>query len=103
MNTLPLVEIAPKLIELDSTDSIWENLSGTDEIQYFWLGRQSYQPMWELQKQLHAKRVSGEISDVILLVEHEHVYTFGKNADTNNLLNSKPKTQKLCRLIEGVK
>ena len=101
MNTLPLVEIAPKLIELDSTDSIWENISGTDEIQYFWLGRQSYQPVWELQKQLHAKRVSGEISDVILLVEHEHVYTFGKNADTNNLLNSKPKNAEVVQIDRG--
>ena len=101
MNTLPLVEIAPKLIELDSTDSIWENISGTDEIQYFWLGRQSYQPVWELQKQLHAKRVSGEISDVVLLVEHEHVYTFGKNADTNNLLNSKPRNAEVVQIDRG--
>ncbi|MDP7027319.1 MAG: lipoyl(octanoyl) transferase LipB [Candidatus Marinimicrobia bacterium] len=101
MNTLPLVGIAPKLIELDSTDSIWENISGTDEIQYFWLGRQFYQPIWELQKQLHAKRVYGEISDVILLVEHEHVYTFGKNADTNNLLNSKPKNAEVVQIDRG--
>ncbi len=101
MNTLPLVEIAPELIKLDSTDSIWKNLSGTDEIQYFWLGRQSYQPMWELQKQLHAKRVSREISDVVLLVEHEHVYTFGKNADTNNLLNSKPRNAEVVQIDRG--
>ena len=101
MNTLPLVEIAPKLIELDSTDSIWENLSGTDEIQYFWLGRQSYQPVWELQKQLHAKRMNGEISDVVLLVEHEHVYTFGKNADTNNLLDSKPRNTEVVQIDRG--
>ena len=101
MNTLPLVEIAPKLIELDSTDFIWENLSGIDEIQYFWLGRQSYQPMWELQKQLHAKRVSREIPDVVLLVEHEHVYTFGKNADTNNLLNSNQRNAEVVQIERG--
>ena len=101
MNTLPLVEIAPELIKLDSTDSIWTNLSGTDEIQYFWLGRQSYQPVWELQKQLHAQRVPGEISDVVLLVEHEHVYTFGKNADTNNLLNSKPRNAEVVQIDRG--
>ena len=101
MNTLPLVEIAPELIKLDSTDSIWENLSGTNEIQYFWLGRQSYQPVWELQKQLHAKRVPGEISDVVLLVEHEHVYTFGKNADTNNLLDSKPRNTEVVQIDRG--
>ena len=101
MNTLPLVEIAPELIKLDSTDSIWENLSGTNEIQYFWLGRQSYQPVWELQKQLHAKRMNGEISDIVLLVEHEHVYTFGKNADTNYLLDSKPRNTEVVQIDRG--
>ena len=101
MNTLPLVEIAPELIILDSTDSIWENLSGTNEIQYFWLGRQSYQPVWELQKQNHSKRVFGEIPDVVLLVEHEHVYTFGKNADTNNLLDSKPRNTEVVQIDRG--
>ena len=101
MNPLPLVEIAPKLIKLDSTDSMWENLSGTDEIQFFWLGRQSYQPVWELQKQIHSKRVFGEIPDVVLLVEHEHVYTFGKNADTNNLLDSKPRNTEVVQIDRG--
>ena len=101
MDTLPLLETAPKLIELDSTDSIWENISGTDEIQYFWLGRQSYRPIWELQKQLHAKRVSGETSDVILLVEHEHVYTFGKNANLNFLLDSKPDDADVIQIDRG--
>jgi len=101
MNTFPFVEISPKLIELDSTDSIWENLSGTNEIQYFWLGRQSYYPVWELQKQIHSKRVSGEISDVVLLVEHEHVYTFGKNSDTNNLLDSKPRNTEVVQIDRG--
>ena len=101
INPLALVEIAPKLIKLDSTDSIWKNLSDTDEIQFFWLGRQSYQPVWELQKQLHAKRVAGQISDVVLLVEHEHVYTFGKNADTNNLLDSKPQNAEVVQIDRG--
>ena len=101
MNTLPLVEITPELIKLDSTDSIWKNLSSTNEIQYFWLGRQSYQPVWELQKQNHSKRVFGEIPDVVLLVEHEHVYTFGKNADTNNLLDSKPRNTEVVQIDRG--
>ena len=101
MDTLPLVETVPKFIELESIDSILGNLSGTDEIQYLWLGRQSYQPVWELQKELHAKRVSGKIPDVVLSVEHEHVYTFGKNADTNNLLNSKPQNAEVVQIDRG--
>jgi len=101
MDTLPLLETAQERIELNSIDSILENLSGTDEIQYYWLGRQSYQPVWKLQKQLHAKRVSMEIPDIVLLVEHEHVYTFGKNADMNNLLNSKPKNAEVVQIDRG--
>ena len=98
---IPSIDIAPKLITIDTLDSIWECLSNADEIQYFWLGRQSYQPVWELQKQLHAKRVAGEISDVVLFVEHEHVYTFGKNADTNNLLDSKPLNAEVVQIDRG--
>jgi lipoyl(octanoyl) transferase len=33
---------------------------------------------WELQRRLHARRVSGEIPDTCLLLEHEPVYTAGK-------------------------
>ena len=90
-----------KLINLDTPDSIWQHLSSDIEIQYFWLGLHPYQPIWELQKQLHAKRVAGEIPDVVLFVEHDHVYTFGKNADTNNLLDSKPQNAEVVQIDRG--
>jgi len=90
-----------KLINLDTPDSIWQHLSSDIEIQYFWLGLHPYQPIWELQKQLHVKRVVGEIPDVVLFVEHDHVYTFGKNADTNNLLDSKPRNAEVVQIDRG--
>jgi len=96
-----IIDIAPKLITLTEADSIWENLSVDNEIQYFWLGRQPYQPIWELQKQLHGKRVDGDIPDVVLFVEHNHVYTFGKNADTNNLLDTKPRNAEVVQIDRG--
>jgi lipoyl(octanoyl) transferase len=37
-----------------------------------------YHDGWELQRRLHQRRVSGEIPDVCLLLEHEPVYTAGK-------------------------
>ena len=91
----------PKLIHLDIVDSIWEDLRYENEIQYFWLGRQPYQPIWDLQKQLHAKRILGEIPDVVLLLEHNHVYTLGKNADTNHLLDSKPRNAEVIHIDRG--
>ena len=90
-----------KLINLDTPDSIWQHLSSDIEIQYFWLGLQPYQPIWKLQKQLHTKRVVGEIPDVVLFVEHDHVYTFGKNADTNNLLDTKPRNAEVVQIDRG--
>ncbi len=50
------------------------------------LGRCSYAKAWDIQKELHAKRVKREIPDTLILVEHPHVYTLGKNANTQHLI-----------------
>jgi len=89
------------IIHLEVPESIWEHLHLRSAIQYFWLGRQPYISVWELQKQLHNKRVAGEIPDVVLLLEHEPVYTFGKNADTNLLLDSKPHDAEVVQIDRG--
>ena len=90
-----------KLIHIDTPESIWEHLRFKNEILYFWLGRQSYHPIWDLQKKLHTKRVSGEIPDIILFLEHNHIYTLGKNADRNYLLDSKPSNAKVVQIDRG--
>ena len=59
-----------KLINLITPNSIWEHLDPSETIKYFWLGRQSYRTIWELQKQLHRKRVAGKIPDLVLFLEH---------------------------------
>ena len=89
------------IIHLEVPESIWEHLHLRSAIQYFWLGRQPYLSVWELQKQLHRKRVAGEIPDVVLLLEHDSVYTFGKNADTNLLLDSKPHDAEVVQIDRG--
>ena len=53
------------------------------------LGKSDYKEAWELQKKLQSQRISGEIDDQLLLVEHFPVYTLGKNAPTEHLLNNK--------------
>jgi lipoyl(octanoyl) transferase len=50
------------------------------------IGRTKYADAWELQKRIFSARLEQGISDVLLLTEHEHVYTFGKAADENHLL-----------------
>lgn len=44
----------------------------------FGAGAVDYQEAWYLQRRLHSQRVSGEIADVVLLLEHPAVYTAGK-------------------------
>jgi len=53
------------------------------------LGTCPYGKAWEIQKDLHAKRVADEIHDTLILVEHPHVYTLGKNANARHLIASK--------------
>lgn len=52
------------------------------------LGKSPYSSAWELQKNLHARRLQNEIGDTLILVEHFPVYTLGKNADARHLLAS---------------
>ena len=40
-----------------------------------------YHRAWELQRQLHARRVADEIDDVVVLLEHPSVYTAGKRTE----------------------
>ncbi len=43
--------------------------------------RVDYQQAWDLQRALHAKVVSGEAPDTVLLLEHPPVYTAGKRTE----------------------
>jgi lipoyl(octanoyl) transferase len=50
------------------------------------LGRMEYRECWEIQKRAFRLRGSGAVGDLLLLTEHNHVYTLGKGADENHLL-----------------
>ena len=52
------------------------------------LGRTRYAEAWDLQQRVFDLRLRGLIDDVLLLTEHEHVYTLGKGGDANHLLAS---------------
>jgi lipoyl(octanoyl) transferase len=45
-----------------------------------------YKAVWDFQKKLVEKRVSGEIPDSLILVEHDHVLTMGRNSHEDNIL-----------------
>ncbi|HOK22750.1 MAG TPA: lipoyl(octanoyl) transferase LipB [Candidatus Hydrothermia bacterium] len=50
------------------------------------LGFQIYEETWKLQKALVEKRIKDEIPDTLILVEHDPVFTLGRNRDWSNLL-----------------
>ena len=53
------------------------------------LGRVPYAEGLQIQEQLVAERQAGRIVDVLLLLEHEPVFTMGRNAQAANVLLSK--------------
>ncbi len=50
------------------------------------IGRSRYADAWDLQHKVWDLRHRGLIGDVLLLTEHEHVYTIGKGGDENHVL-----------------
>ena len=59
------------------------------------LGRIAYADAWELQKSLEAQRKLGEIGDQLLLLEHPHVLTLGRNGHPENVLVSRDRLEQL--------
>ncbi len=52
----------------------------------FSIGRTRYAEAWDLQHKVWDLRHRSLIGDVLLLTEHEHVYTIGKGGDENHVL-----------------
>ncbi len=52
------------------------------------LGRMEYGAAYEIQKEVEAAQKNGTGADTLLLVEHPHVLTLGRRADTSAVLES---------------
>ena len=72
-----------------------------DQIQIRDLGLQPYWDVWQFQKEMQLKRIHDEIDDTLILVEHDPVYTLGKNADENHLLQSRNKSVDVFNIERG--
>ncbi|MCU0247766.1 MAG: lipoyl(octanoyl) transferase LipB [Bryobacter sp.] len=59
------------------------------------LGRVPYAEAWAMQRACADRRKRGEAGDRLLLVEHPHVLTFGRNAHMTNLLAPPAKLREL--------
>ncbi|MAZ68609.1 MAG: lipoyl(octanoyl) transferase [Candidatus Marinimicrobia bacterium] len=82
-----VVDLSSKFISnLDILDYLNGN-SNNDEINFYYLGKVEYSSAWNLQKKIHDLVKSDELGDIVLFLEHNHVYTLGKNADSNYILD----------------
>jgi len=81
-------------------DEIFSSVSH-NQINFFYLKRQKYRLVWELQKKIHEHVKNDKLPDIVLFLEHDHVYTFGKNADEDFLLNSRPSNVDVVKTDRG--
>ena len=73
----------------------------TDQIFVQNIGRKSYKAIWDLQKEMQQQRIKGEIEDTLILVEHDPVYTLGKNANEDHLLQSRDESVDVFNIERG--
>jgi len=65
------------------------------------LGKCAYKIGLERQAATHSKVFNQKLEDSLIFVEHNHVYTLGKNADRNNILPSYPKNVEIINIDRG--
>ena len=58
------------------------------------LKRKNFLDTLQIQESLRNKVLKNKTDNYLILVEHDHVYTLGKNANSNNILNS------TCEIIQ---
>jgi lipoyl(octanoyl) transferase len=77
----------PNAPAIDTTvDAARLGACATNPVQVYDLGRMRWAEALEQQRQLVELRKSGAISDQLLIVEHPHVVTMGRNGHSENLL-----------------
>ncbi|MFC1528267.1 lipoyl(octanoyl) transferase LipB, partial [Candidatus Neomarinimicrobiota bacterium] len=65
------------------------------------LGQCLYKISLEQQIDIHSQVFNHELNDSLIFVEHEHVYTLGKNANQNNVLSNYPKDVEIFNIDRG--
>ena len=71
------------------------------EIQILDLGQKPFKDVWSLQKKMQLQRINNDIGDVLILVEHDPVYTLGKNANPDHLLQSRDRSIDVLNIERG--
>ncbi|MAV65105.1 MAG: lipoyl(octanoyl) transferase [Candidatus Marinimicrobia bacterium] len=96
-------DISGRVVTSDNVDSIYIEIEkkSINDINFFWLGLQDYNPVLLLQKIVHKNNIKGNVGDIVLFLEHNHVYTLGKNADDNHILLNNNSRIDVVRIDRG--
>ena len=71
------------------------------KVQILDLGKKPFKEVWNYQKKMQLKRMNRDIDDVLILVEHNPVYTLGKNANPDHLLQSRDRSIDVFNIERG--
>ena len=71
------------------------------EVQILDFGKKPFKEVWNYQKKMQLKRMNRDIDDVLILVEHDPVYTLGKNANPDHLLQSRDRSIDVFNIERG--
>ena len=96
-----MVNISDKDLSNTEIFNYIKKINLNHDINFFYLGKQSYVDAWKLQKQLHESVKNNDIPSLVLYLEHDHVYTLGKNANSDFILNNYPKDVQVIQTDRG--
>ena len=96
-----MVDISDKDLSNTEIFNYIKKINLNHDINFFYLGKQSYVDAWKLQKQLHESVKNNDIPSLVLYLEHDHVYTLGKNANSDFILSSYPKDVQVIQTDRG--
>ena len=71
------------------------------DIHFIYLGKKDYNLIWKVQKKIHSCVKQKKLPNLVLFLEHNHVYTFGKNSNKDYLLDSYPKSTQIIESDRG--
>lgn len=64
-------------------------------------GEMPYTDAWELQKRLHAQVVEGKLPNLLLMLQHPHVYTLGRRGQQEHILISPDRLEELGAEVQN--
>ena len=97
-----IIEYTPLFSKDEAVDTFnYLKSASKQQLNFVWLGRQDFESVWVLQKLIHEAISKQDCAEIVLFVEHDHVYTFGKNANQDHLLPSYPSDAKVIQIDRG--